>query len=275
MLEVGSSPTIDRAAPVVDGIQNSYLLTYKESYVGQGDLHRAWITSFALDHSGQPQLLESRVPLGGLATPEAAPVATDYGHYQGGIYTKGFEVVWDEPMPPSGRRDVFGARFQSSPTVGWVNSSCFGDGSDSRCPCGNNPGVPAGCPNSTEPLGGQLTWTGHANTQSPTLTVHAQRLPAGVTVVLVQGDAAQHPAFGYGAGLLCSAGTRTDIVIRSASDQEAFDYPAQHGDLPISTVGGVPATGGLRIYQVVYRDSLGFCTSVWNTTNALEVHWSN
>jgi hypothetical protein len=275
MLEVGSSAGIDRSVPAIDGIQNDYLVAYKESYVGQ-DLHRAWCTRFAIDHAGNPTLIETRVPFGGLASPELAPVATDEGHFNNGpAAPPGFELVWDEPMPPSGSHDVFGAHFQPLPSASSVTTSCFGDGSDTACPCANNPGAHSGCPNATQPLGAELAWTGQAKLADPTLTVHAQRLPPQVTAILVQGDLAQHPALVFGAGLLCIGGNRTDIATRTTSAQGTFDYPAQHGDLPISTLGFVPSGGGTRFYQVFYRDPIGSCADTGNSTNALAVFWSD
>jgi hypothetical protein len=46
-------------------------------------------------------------------------------------------------------------------------------------------------------------------------------------------------------------------------------------DLPsISVRGAVPVTGGVRLYQVWFRNSATYCTSsTFNLTNGLRVTW--
>jgi hypothetical protein len=271
--EVGPSDAIDRIAPRVDGILASYVVTYKEADVAQSGLHRTWLTSFAIDHSAQVELIESRLPLGGISSAEPSPVATAAGHQLPVVFGREFELVWDEPVPPADQRDVFAAKFDLAATIPWVTTACFGDGSDSPCPCTSNVGTHAGCPSSEGRRGAQLTWTGHPKTSDSRLALHAQRLPPGATALLVQGTHQAHPSLSFGAGLLCAVGGRTDIVARAASGIGTFDYPSQPGDVPIAIAGGVPPSGGLRVYQITYRDPLGFCGSTWNTTNAVVVLW--
>ena len=48
---------------------------------------------------------------------------------------------------------------------------------------------------------------------------------------------------------------------------------AQSGDASISAKGNVPANGGVRYYQVVYRDNSGPCAAGFDITNGVSVIW--
>jgi len=47
------------------------------------------------------------------------------------------------------------------------------------------------------------------------------------------------------------------------------------GDAPLSISGQVPPGGGVRHYQVFYRNAAGFCTSAtFNLSNGVGVVWT-
>jgi hypothetical protein len=47
------------------------------------------------------------------------------------------------------------------------------------------------------------------------------------------------------------------------------------GDPPLSVLGGVPAAGATRYYQVVYRDPGSYCTSAtFNYSNGYRLIWT-
>jgi hypothetical protein len=275
LLEGTPHPELDQILPQVDGDLSGYLVSYKETDPTAADAFQIRLTSFGMSPAGQVQLREIRVPLGN-PTSGRTPARVNSVSAEGGgpPLPLSFLLVWDEPT--SSGRDVLGAFFQSGVPAGAVVATCFGDGSGTPCPCTDNGGAVAGCPNSAQSNGAELNWTGQAKTTNPTLTLHAQRLPPDVVALALQGNSAQNPGVVFGDGLRCAVGTRVNITVRMVSHEGTFDYPSLPGDPPISVVGGVPATGGLRVYQIVYRDPASFCTTdTWNTTNALEVHWSN
>ena len=77
----------------------------------------------------------------------------------------------------------------------------------------------------------------------------------------------------FGDGRLCVAGTMARLgSVPSVGGAAAFPRPT---DPALSVVGGLPAAGGRRTYQVWYRNAAAFCTSsTFNLTNGLIVRWS-
>lgn len=150
---------------------------------------------------------------------------------------------------------------------------CFGDGSSAACPCGNaSPsGNREGC-TSTLGVGGRLVDAGAASVSADTLRLHA----SGVTntfVTFFQGTSAVAGGFGvaFGDGLRCVGGAQLRIGTRPASEN-ACVYPAG-ADAPISVQGEVAAPG-TRHYQVLFRNSLAFCTpATFNLTSGVSVEW--
>jgi hypothetical protein len=90
-----------------------------------------------------------------------------------------------------------------------------------------------------------------------------------------QGTAQQSGGAGvaFGDGLRCAAGT----IIRLGTKTNAggaSTYP-EPGDLSVSARGLVPPSGGLRTYQVWYRNAAAFCTSAtFNLTNGWSLTWA-
>jgi hypothetical protein len=75
----------------------------------------------------------------------------------------------------------------------------------------------------------------------------------------------------YGDGHRCMGGSLKRIGKKNPSGGSA-SYP-QSGDTAISAQGNVPATGGVRYYQVVYRNNGGPCGTGFNVTNGVSVIW--
>ena len=76
----------------------------------------------------------------------------------------------------------------------------------------------------------------------------------------------------FGDGLRCVAGT----VVRIAPKWNvvgASQYP-DAGDAALSAKGLIGPDGGVRYYQIWYRNAAVFCTSsTFNLTNALQIIW--
>jgi hypothetical protein len=152
---------------------------------------------------------------------------------------------------------------------------CFGDGSANgggSCPCGNDSpyGSESGCRNSTS-AGAKLVGAGQTQVgDGDQLVLSVTGLPIATFTLLVQGDAqAEGPA--YYDGLSCVGGTLVRLGVKLTTSGQVA-YPSS-GDLPLSVRGGVPASGGMRAYQVVYRNVHGPCGTFANTTNGVSVIW--
>jgi hypothetical protein len=161
---------------------------------------------------------------------------------------------------------------QLPPTVPY----CFGDGSGTPCPCGNNsaPGAQEGCLHSFG-TAGKLVTSGSNSVSNDTLVLTASGVPATTTALFFQGTTQQNLGLGtaFGDGLRCAAGTVIRLATHTAVGGVVF-YP-QPGDLSVSVRGLVPGTGGVRHYQAWYRNSASFCVvaATFNLTNGVTVTW--
>ena len=134
-------------------------------------------------------------------------------------------------------------------------------------PCGN-PDPIAGCANSTG-SGGNLTYSGVADVSADTLSLIASGLAPFQPGLLFQGPM---PGLGvFGDGHLCVTGSlrRMGVISSNSGGVITFGFPSSS----IAVQGNLPATGGLRYYQVWYRDPLGPCGFGYNLTNALQINW--
>lgn len=154
-----------------------------------------------------------------------------------------------------------------------VTSLCFGDGSGTACPCGNESSEETGCLNSFG-FGSLLSATGGAAVSADTLMLSAT-VPGSNTTLFFQGTSAVGGGSGevFGDGLHCAGGTTIELISLSAVGGVA-QFP-RTGDPLVSEAGYVSA-GVTRYYQAWYRNSASFCTeSTWNLSNALQVVWGS
>ena len=159
-------------------------------------------------------------------------------------------------------------------------SFCFGDGSGTSCPCGNDAaaGSNSGCLNSSG-AGAQLIRSGNPSVQSDTLTFNMLGGPPQTFGLLVSADN-QLPQTNPGAGIQAFDGLRCvgGNLIRHgtrALDQTGSNVsPWGFGGNP---QGGLIAQGNFaagqtRHWQVFYRDlDTLVCGSGQNTSNANSV----
>ncbi len=151
---------------------------------------------------------------------------------------------------------------------------CFGDGTATACPCGNaSPvGAQAGCTNSFG-VGARLVASGTASVAADSITLAAGPLPDS-PCLFFQGSALVNFGAGtvFGDGLRCAGGTVIRLGVTLTSGGVAA-YPGP-GDVPVAQRGLVPAGGGVRYYQVWYRNAAGFCTAApFNLTNGWAIDW--
>ncbi len=155
---------------------------------------------------------------------------------------------------------------------------CFG--TPEVCPCNNFDvfGNLSGCLNSypaAVPRGGRLDGTGRVSLASDSLILSARDM-TGTTALYLQGTATIAGGAGttLGDGILCTGGVMLRLKTKSIL-AGAASYPSG-GDVEVSTAGLV-TTPGMRVYQVMYRDPIGWCTpgaGAFNFTNAVQVGWA-
>jgi|GEM_PF-1413050 len=151
---------------------------------------------------------------------------------------------------------------------------CFGDGSGTPCPCGNSGAPGRGCANSVNSSGGLLATTGFASVSADSLVLLGSGMPTS-SALYFQGTSVIASGNGqvFGDGKRCTGGEvlRIDTATNFGGISQ---YPGA-GDPGVSVRGFVPITGGMRVYQIWYRNpDPGFCTpSFFNLTNALSVTW--
>jgi hypothetical protein len=150
---------------------------------------------------------------------------------------------------------------------------CFGDGSGTACPCGNNGAPGNGCASSVNANGAHLGATGAASLAADTIVLHGSGMPNS-SCLYFQGTTQVNGGLGsvFGDGLRCAGGTinrlGTKVNVAGASH-----YPAA-GDASVSVRGAVTSPG-LRTYQTWYRNAAPFCTpSTFNVTNGISMTWS-
>lgn len=144
------------------------------------------------------------------------------------------------------------------------------------CPCDNAVGEQPwdraiGCENSRG-TGADLAGGGAASVSADSLSLTARGMPPTTSALLVQGTLEQTTPFGD--GLLCLGGAIRRLLVRTASGGVAsFPGTVPHG---VASLGGVPAGGGTRVYQVFYRDqSAAHCTpGRFNLSNAYTIVWT-
>ncbi len=152
---------------------------------------------------------------------------------------------------------------------------CAGDGSASACPCGNTGAVGHGCAHSSGP-GAQLQASGTPSVSADTLRLDASSLPATAPGLYIQGTTLIAAGAGavFGDGLRCVGGNVVRLAVRTSSGGASHFGSGDGSGVLVSVKGAVPPVGGIRHYQLWFRDAAPFCTSsAFNLSNALSVQW--
>ncbi len=159
---------------------------------------------------------------------------------------------------------------------GPVNGSaamCFGDGTGTPCPCGNNGVAGAGCANSFG-TGGTLAASGSASVANDTLLLSGAGM-SNAACLYLQGSSLLGGGAGvvFGDGLRCAGGS----VVRLGTQDNALGASAYPGvGDPSVSVRGACAPGDVRVYQAWYRNVASFCTpDGFNLTNAWQIVWQS
>jgi hypothetical protein len=154
-----------------------------------------------------------------------------------------------------------------------IHSYCFGDGSGTACPCGNNSqvGDGEGCRNSLG-RGGLLQLAGTPSVSNDTATLEGEKMPNS-SALYFQGTIRINGGAGdvFGDGLRCAGGSTIRLATKTNINGRS-QFPDNND--PSISVRGLVTVGAVRTYQVWYRNAADFCTtSTFNLTNALELTW--
>jgi hypothetical protein len=128
-----------------------------------------------------------------------------------------------------------------------------------------------GCKHSAH-IEARLFADGVASVSADSVEILTHDLPTHTSALVVQGQPAQASVFGD--GRLCVGGAIVRMALHTVSNGQDV-YP-QAGESGIALRGALPAGGGMREYQVVYRDPypFGYCTSsTFNTSNGYVIVW--
>ena len=153
---------------------------------------------------------------------------------------------------------------------------CFGDGTGTACPCGNNSpaGNHEGCLNSLG-IGGKISAVGEASVAHDSLVLLGTQM-TNAPALYFEGTMQLNGGAGamFGDGLRCVGGTIVRLGIEANSSGSSH-YPSA-GDASVSVRGLVPPAGGTFTYQCWYRNAdPAFCTAAtFNLTNGVQVAWT-
>ncbi len=127
-----------------------------------------------------------------------------------------------------------------------------------------------GCQNSRR-AEAVLYGDGVASVSGDSVVLRVADMPLGAPAILIQGNSATTVPFGDGRSCIFGPLMR---LWRHTNTQPIESFPGP-GEIGLAARGGVPAGGGVRHYQVVYRDAAAWCTSAtWNTSNAYRIEWA-
>ena len=153
-----------------------------------------------------------------------------------------------------------------TPVTGVGTPLCAGDGSIGACPCANysQAGSSEGCLHSGG-VGARLQASGSASVLADDLVLNLAQVPAGHTVVFLQGGTGSPLPFHDGLRCAGSPLVRLETSSASASGQ-------CQTTVSIVTRGAV-LPGMTRVYQGWFRDNGGPCASGSNISAGVQLLW--
>jgi len=156
---------------------------------------------------------------------------------------------------------------------------CFGDGTGTACPCGNNNDGSiggAGCDNGVFASGAQLGGTGVASLSNDTLVLQAINLEPNNSGLYFQANNDLSPGNVWGDGLQCAGGQLKRLGVRFADASGASNTSGFAQS--ISVKAGNIVAGDTKRYQLWYRTTIappcGLGVNDFNSTNGYAVTWS-
>ena len=157
---------------------------------------------------------------------------------------------------------------------GLITSYCGAGDPNLTQACAGASGAPGnGCANSANPNGASLTASGDPTTDTVVFTQSGE-LATSLSIVL-QGDANIATGVAFGDGVRCAAGNLRRLYTKNAVG--GVVTAPQGGDPSVKTasanLGDVIPPGGIRYYQIYYRDPASVSGLNFNVGNALQITW--
>jgi choice-of-anchor B domain-containing protein len=153
---------------------------------------------------------------------------------------------------------------------------CFGDGSNTDCPCFNLGATGHGCENSSLTGGAILGWTGTASLAADSLVLTSTDERPTALSVFVQGDVEIAPT-NFGDGLRCMGGSLKRLYSKSASGGSVTAPAGAEPSISArsAALGSPISAFQSRFYQVYYRDpASSFCPpNTFNVSSGVKVVW--
>lgn len=263
-MDIGNGGVASEATWTFTGIANGCYDIYVYAWAPDS----ATFVSFVQDPNGPP----TQGTIVGGAWTGAHALGVTYAKFYVSVTTGSFQIRVTANGVGGNFASINGFQIVANSPLCFAGTPyCAGDGSGTACPCLNTGGLGRGCANSIDPAGGLLQATGTASVSADSIVLFGSGMP-NATCLYFQGTTQSLAGIAFGDGLRCATGTVTRLGTK-LNAAGASQYPAA-GDPSVSVKGLLPPAGGLRSYQVWYRNAAAFCTiSTFNLTNGLALTW--
>jgi hypothetical protein len=257
----------DQRQPSVDSDGRHFLVAYLEQYASSTTDYDIYVSDYHLA-GNVLGLSEAHINLA--YTAEFEGTVRMASAASSGESSRRFMATWYRNLS-STNADIH-AGLVDAREGGTKVPFCFGDGSSGACPCNNQGATGRGCAHSGNVNGALLQVNGIVSTANDTASLTISGAPAAALCIFVQSNDTPF-ATPFGDGLGCIGSGMVRLMTKTASGGVAT-YPLPT-DISLHVRGGVPLDGGLRAYQVWYRNSAAFCTSAaFNISNGVIVNWA-
>jgi hypothetical protein len=154
-----------------------------------------------------------------------------------------------------------------------ADTYCYGDGSGTACPCGNEGSDCGGCANSSG-AGGSLSVAGTPSLSADSIVLTADGLVANNPCLFFSGKNKVNSGNGisFGDGLRCAGfeAVRIEVSVADAAGSCSSSVEVSTNG---QAFGNTLSVGDVVNYQCWYRDSAGVCGNTHNLTNGLTLTW--
>jgi hypothetical protein len=154
-----------------------------------------------------------------------------------------------------------------------ADTYCYGDGSGTACPCGNEGSDCGGCANSSG-AGGSLSVAGTPSLSADSIVLTADGLVANNPCLFFSGKNKVNSGNGisFGDGLRCPGfeAVRIEVSVADAAGSCSSSVEVSTNG---QAFGNTLSVGDVVNYQCWYRDSAGVCGNTLNLTNGLTLTW--
>jgi hypothetical protein len=154
--------------------------------------------------------------------------------------------------------------------VGVGTPFCFGDGTQTACPCGNTGGAGSGCANSTG-NGALLYNLGGSSVGAGNAALYTVRMPTNKFGMIYMGTSQMNlggTGVVFGDGLRCVKGFTKRYATMSSGATGSFVLANPSAFHPTLVIPGTT-----WFFQTWYRDPAGPCGTAQNLSNALQVNF--